>query len=224
MAAIDDRKDGRKQRELVVETGVNFLQRQDIDAGAGQLDGQRNAIQPAADVDDNSHVFGGEGEVREDTPRPLGEQPNRVELAYVACRKVIGRQLHRRHRIAPLAGRAQRLATRRQDADLSLGQHGFHQVSAGAQNVFAVIQHQQEMSVAEQVQQPLHHRAIALLRHTQDLGHGLGNQRRIGQPSKFNPVDAVRVPAAKLRGDAQGETGLAAAGRAGQCERARSRE
>jgi len=46
------------------------------DPGGGQLDGKRQAVQPAADLGDGADVLAGEPEPRSDRLRPLGEQPH----------------------------------------------------------------------------------------------------------------------------------------------------
>ena len=66
------------------------LRREEVQSGGGELDRERQPVEPAADVGDGGGVVVGEPEVRSDAARPLHEQLDRLELA-----DLIGRQSRR---------------------------------------------------------------------------------------------------------------------------------
>ena len=70
----------RQQPQPVVEPGQQRLRRQHPDPGSGKLDGQRQSVQPAADLRDGPGVVAGQLEVRSRGVRPLREQPDRGVL------------------------------------------------------------------------------------------------------------------------------------------------
>jgi hypothetical protein len=76
------------------------------------------------------------------------------------------------------------------------------------------------MLILEGIQHSFGHRMTALLDDTQDFRNGMRNQGRIRQSSKLSAVNAVRISVGDLHGDAQGETGLAAA--SSTCQRDQS--
>jgi hypothetical protein len=59
----------RQQRQAAIEARQQRRRRQDGDAGGGQLDRQRQPVQPPAEGGDGRRVVRGEGEVG---PRRLG--------------------------------------------------------------------------------------------------------------------------------------------------------
>ena len=108
-----------QQAEAVLEPGEQLVGGQRPDAGGGQLDGQRDAVQPAADLGDRRGVPVGDGEAGRRPPGPVDEQPHR---------RVAGQARRRRRSAArpgtasdgtrqgTLAGDAQRLPAGGQDA------------------------------------------------------------------------------------------------------------
>ena len=82
-----------QQAQPVAQPGVDLLRGQHRQPRRGQLDGQRQPLQPAADPGHRRHVRLGDREPRHHLRGPLGEQPHRREHP----------QLCRRQRLALLA-------------------------------------------------------------------------------------------------------------------------
>ena len=66
-----------QQRQPVLQPGQQRRRREDLDPGRGQLDGQRQPVQPAADVGDGCGVLVGQREVGLDRLRPRDEEAHR---------------------------------------------------------------------------------------------------------------------------------------------------
>jgi hypothetical protein len=64
----------RKQPELVAQAVEDLGGREHVDPGRGQLDGEGDAVEAAADVGDGVAVVVGEGEGAVAKPGPVGEQ------------------------------------------------------------------------------------------------------------------------------------------------------
>jgi hypothetical protein len=63
-----------EQGQRAVEPGQHRGRREDLDAGGGELDRERQAVQPAADLGDRRGVVAVDREVRLDPPCPLDEE------------------------------------------------------------------------------------------------------------------------------------------------------
>ena len=76
--ARECRATARTQHTKRIRQAVgDLLGRQHAHAGRGQLDGQREAVQPPADVADRADVGVGEPEGRERTLRPVNKELQR---------------------------------------------------------------------------------------------------------------------------------------------------
>ena len=83
----------------MLHPGEQRLRRQHLDPRRGQLDRQRQAVQPGADLGDDERVVLCEHELGRDRPRALEEERDRV-----VSRK-ISEQVAAPGRAAPAAGR-----------------------------------------------------------------------------------------------------------------------
>jgi hypothetical protein len=94
-----------QEREAPAQPPEHRLGVQQPDPGRRQLDGQRQAVQPLADLGDGRRVLGGDGEVWPDLPRPLREQRDGGVLLDPLGQDRLprGRQGQRRDRILALA-------------------------------------------------------------------------------------------------------------------------
>jgi hypothetical protein len=70
----------REDREASLETVEDRDWREQRDPGGGQLDGQRQTVEPAADLGHHGRVLVGEGEVGLDRAPALNEQRDRLVL------------------------------------------------------------------------------------------------------------------------------------------------
>jgi hypothetical protein len=87
---------GGQQAEPVVEARQKLVHPERADAGRGEFQGQRDPVEPAADLGHHRRVAGVEGETRRDGSGPCGEQadgagfPHRGEIGLI-------RQVERRY-------------------------------------------------------------------------------------------------------------------------------
>ncbi len=138
-----------QQPEPVVKPAGDLRRGQRAEPCAGQLDGQRKAVQAPADLGHRRQVLWSQPESEPRGGGPVGEQPQRGHLQRVT--HVDRRRWHRerRHRIDLLARGGQRLTGRGQDphpraaAQDLLGQPG-----AGVDEMLAVVQHDEQPPVA----------------------------------------------------------------------------
>ena len=99
---------GGEQPEAPVEAGGHLVDRHRVQPGGGELDRQRQAVEPGHDVVDGRAFGGRRLEPGPHRPRPLDEQ----ELG-----RPVGGERQRRHRAQLLARDAQALAAGREDGD-----------------------------------------------------------------------------------------------------------
>ena len=103
--------------EAVAEALEQLVRRQHLDPRGDQLDREREAVEPLADLDDGAGVRPVENEIRAHGARALAEEPNRVVLAR-ALDRVVCRDGERRERKLAFASDAQSGAARHKDAEL----------------------------------------------------------------------------------------------------------
>ncbi len=100
-----------------MEAGVDVADRQRPQPRGGELERERNAVEPRAQLGDRRRVGVRHGEIGLLQARALDEQLHgfRAQQRCRACLAVGNAQ--RQHRIGLLAADMQRLAARREDAD-----------------------------------------------------------------------------------------------------------
>ena len=132
----------------MAEPGQQRLGRQQLCPRGGQLDRQRQPVQPGTDRRDISGVPIGDHEAGPDHPRLLSEQHRRTGPRHVrgAAAAWDGQ---RRHRLLIFPRHVQRAPGCRQDDQLRRGrqQRGHH--LPGAIQLFQVVQHQQDAALAQ---------------------------------------------------------------------------
>ena len=129
-----------------------MLHRQDAGPHCGQLDRERQAVQPPAHVHDRPLVGLGQLECPGRSLRSLDKEPDRLVLAELVQRlDGIGRgQLEWRHREDVLTGRRQRLTAGGDDTHPRRGADDLgHEERGGLEQVLAVVQHQQQLPALE---------------------------------------------------------------------------
>ena len=181
-------------------------QRQGAHPRGRQLDRQRHPIKALTDLRDDGRTVIGHGEAGLSETCAVGEQLNRL---------VSNRQ--RRHPPRRFTGHPDRLTTRCQHGQPRRPtQQGDDQLGAGIEQVLAVVQHHQRLTVTDETQQRVHGGASRLVGQSQRAGHrdrhhvGVGDRRQIHIP---NPVAEF---AGKLARDLDGQAGFTGSARAGQ--------
>ncbi len=166
-----------QQPEPVVQPVHQLVDPERPDPGRGHLQGQRDAVQPAAELRDRLGVPGVEGEPPGGRGRPRHEQPDRVGPRHRGRVRPV-REFQRRHTPEGLAGDVQRLAAGRQDPQPGRGpQQHLGQLGGLVDHVLAVVEHQQQPPVAQRVHEPLPGRGAVRADVERDE-NGLGQGRR----------------------------------------------
>ena len=207
-----------EQAQRVFQPGQDRLRRQQLDPRRGQLDGQRQAVQPAGDLRDGRRVPLVDREVRRHRGGPLGEQAHRLAGGQPFGRGPGARirDRERRDRAFLLAGDPQRRAAADQDAQRTgLPQQPGHGRGAG-QQVLEVVQDEQDLPVVQLADQVIHQRPVPGVLQPEALGDRRRHQPRIPDGRQRHEVDAVRVVTRHLGGQRDAQPGLAAAARPGQ--------
>ena len=216
-----------EQPEHVVEPGGDLLGIEDAGPRGGQLDGQREPVEPLADVRDRHGVVVPQLERRPHRLGPLDEQADRLARGrHRAGDGLAGlRERERRHQPGALAAAPERLAARGHDAEpWAANEQRLRQAGARLDQMLAVVEHEQRIPIAQRLEQGVPRRADAVAAHAQRVGHVVRHELGIRKWGELHPRDSVRVLRAQAGGHLEGETGLAAAARAGEREEPRTLE
>jgi hypothetical protein len=193
VAAVTAAAAGPEQLEAGVEAVGEVVDGQGPDAGRGQLDGEREPVQGAADVADPPQEPGAGRELGVGRARPVQEQPDR----WVVHRLVAGgRDRKGWDGQDLLPGGGQPLATGRQDrkpggaSQQRLGEPGHR-----AEQVLAAVEHQQPPGpsgpLPECRRQVRARRECAVDAH--DVGDGVRHGARVAQRGQVDPPARVVV-------------------------------
>ena len=234
-----------QEAETVVQALGQLAWTEHRHAGRRQLDGQGDAVQPAADREHVPGVLGAERESGLPEAGPLDEQAHgpvalhrfqgRHHLRALAgpAQDVILRRGQGRDAVGHLTGHPQGLLAGGQELQSGAGpQERIGQAGAGVQDVLAVVQHQQQAALRQGARQGLRHGLSGHLAHVQGGGHRLPYQGRIGHRAQLHQPHPVRIqrtvrPAADVLPHQapchlEGQARLAAAPGAGQRHQARA--
>ena len=215
-----------QQAEAVVQLTQEVPHRQDGRAGGGQLQGQGDPVQPAAQLGHRPRVLGAQREARPGGAGALHEESHRLVRGQGLRRvRALGRRLQGRRAPDRLTGHPQRLAARGQDAHARAGaQEGVRQRGAGRHEVLAVVQHQQQALLRQGRRERGRRGLPGTLADAQGARHGLGDEGRVGQRGQLDQPHPARVPGQGPLRDLQGEARLAGAPGAGDRQQRRRLE
>ena len=180
-----------KQARVALQAGSELHRPKRRAPGRGQLDGQRHAIQPGAQLGDRGCVARGQ---RERGARRAG--PGNEQAAGLGCGDrpdcPVFWQSQRRHGEDGFTGHVQAFPAGGQDAHPAAlpSQHG-HRPSCGFQDVLAVVEHDQQFPVGQRPHHARHWVHGILFRNSQRLGEGRGNERGIGEGGQLHQPRAV---------------------------------
>ena len=195
--------------------------RQQPDPRRGQLDRERQAIQPADDLGDRGGVPLINGEAGHHGGGPLGEQPYR--LAGGERRERGGRPLRqgeRRDRAFLLARHAKGRPAAHQDTQITGVAQQFRHHRGRRQQVLEVVQDDQELAISQVISEMLDQRPASGVRQPDALGDRRKNQPGVCDRRQPDEIDPIRIFACQPRGEFDAKTRLAAATGAGQREQA----
>lgn len=193
-----------QQPEAVVEPLQNLLGGQRPQPPGRQLQGQRNPVQPAAQLAGRAPAAVGQPEVRAHPGGPLGEQPQRV---------LVG---HRGERMDALARQLQRQPARREHPQPGgAPQQLPYQRGALVHQMFETVQDQQEAAAGAVLDERRAGRPGGLVGQPQRPGHGVFQQPGIAHGGQLHQPDTVAVPFLQKCGGAGDQPGLADAAHPG---------
>lgn len=171
--------------------------------GAGQFEGERNSLQPAADPDG---CRGGAGGVERDMRRggsgAVAEEPHGL-LAVTA-------RSQRGYVQAVFAAHAERLSAGGEDGQSRCGSQEFaHQVAARVDDPLAAVQDEQQIPVGEPLAERLHGARQVVVQEPDGIGDGADEQSVVVEMGQVGPPHAVGVPLARPVGGAKSQPALA---------------
>jgi hypothetical protein len=193
------RRPAGQQRESLIQPFLQLGRWHPAQPRGGQLDGQRDAIQPPADPPGHRGSLVVLGQRHALRRRPVGQQPDRLAGPDLPGVVPVGRNAHRRHPVHVLPADAQRLPAGGQQGQVRAApQQRVGQLGARPDHVLAVVQQHQQAPPAHRLGHRVHDRAARLLSDAQHVGHRQGHQIRIAQRRQIgepNPVSgAVQQP------------------------------
>ena len=149
--------------EPFVEPRPQLVGREQRDARGGELDRERQPVEPAAGGDDVGRVLVGELEVGPQRDRALDEQLDRLRCERVFQRDcaVAGGERERRHREQPLAAHAQRRTAGHERADTRAMLEQLGQAGRGVGHLFEVVEQEQQLPLAQAALEHLEWRVVA---------------------------------------------------------------
>lgn len=200
-----------EELEHVVQTVPDIRRSQDLDPRRSQLDGQGNAVQPAADLHHGRRVLRRQLEPRHHVMCPLHKETARLRLGGVHIEPVIGND-QREDQPGPLPSHAQGLPTggkNRQPG--ALPEQAVCQLCTGFDQMLAVVQDQQRRSHGYEAGQRGRIPAPYLPPQAHRLRNGRNHEPRLPKRRQLRPVHR-RSPRSLARHQLQREPGLPAPG------------
>ena len=206
----------------VVESLREPLYRDGTEPSRRELQRERKTVEAAADVRDGRRVRVVESEARQHSACALHEKLHRLRL-HERCSRIGNGE--RRHEPRYLAADAERLTTRRDDAERGtcteqrVGQHG-----ARADQVLTVVEHEQRTAVAKRRNERFGRAPSGLVRCAGGGERGTRDERPVRDGGELHPRDVASEGGADALCELESEARLAAPGGAGEREQTCRRE
>ena len=184
-----------QQPEGVSEPGGDLVDLEHAQPRGRELDRQRDAVQPGADLRHRRRVRRGQRELRVDRPGALDEEAHGRRAGQHVEPRPAGEvgDGQRLDRPPSFAGDPERLAARRQDVEVRAGrQQGFGEPGTGLDQVLAVVQHQQQALPPQVAEQRIRDRHVLDLAHAQRPGDAPRHEGRARRRRQVDEPDAVR--------------------------------
>ncbi len=199
-----------EQLQPVVEPLSEAAQPEDVDACGGEFDGERHAVERAADIAHHGRIGvvelvfaeGGGGAFDEELHRGIVERLARAEPR-------TGRwEGERRETVQPLAGDAQRLAAGGEDAKPRGGaQQDGGEFRHRLHDMLAIVQHEQHAAVPQR-RGEFDERRFGPDLEPEGGGDGAGHQPRLADRGDVHPPHSVLVARDLRLGDRQSDGSL----------------
>ena len=215
-----------QQRKSPVQPFHDLRERQSAQPGGGELDGQRDAIEPVAQLHHGIGVLLCHSEIGIDGAGAIDQQAHRLVLVDPLRRQRVvhrrGRQ--RRNGAGVFAGDAERLPAGGQNPQSrGFGEHRVDQVGDRRQQVFAVVQHDQQLPLAQVIDELAGGSAVGLIGHRQRGHHDRCETRFVLDTCQFDHPAAVAERPARPLGQFVRDPGLSDAAGPGKRHQARLR-
>ena len=182
-----------EQAETIAQASCDLTDGEDGHPGRRKLDGQRDSVQPPADVQDRGRVVRRHSERRHDRLRAVGKQPHRLAGGDVFELAVGIGQTQRRDLEDHLSLQPQCLAAGGQDGERRVAlEQPLREVPSGADDVLAVVEQHEQRLGAHEVQQGVDDLSSGLFAHAKSARHLHRHQFRIADGRKLGEPDAVR--------------------------------
>ena len=194
------------------EAVANLLWRQRPDPGGSKLDGQRDAVQVAAQAHDGRCVGRCQPEVGARRGGAVHEQVDRL-VVRDRLRRGHGRlvrEAERRHDDDVLAAQPERPPAGEQEPEVRAGgAEPLHQVADRGHEVLAVVEHQERGALGDVIGKRLDLPRPVTAVQAECLGHGRAQQLGLGKLGERRHPASVAVAAPLQLGDPEGEPRLA---------------
>ena len=217
---------GLEETEPMLEPSENGRRGKESHTRRRELDGQREPVEPRADLCDCGRVVVGHLESGAHRDCALDEQPHCVELRDALGRVRIARigQRERSHRQILLARDPQGSATRRQDLQSRTASEKIRHERRRTEDLLEVVEDEKGVARFEVRDQPVPRRDWDPIVETERLDDGGADVIGIGDGRQRDEGDAPRKLAGGLRGDLERESRLPRATGAGEREESTRRE
>ena len=209
-----------EEAETVGEQGVDLCHRQHPHPGCRQLDGQGDAVKPAANIGHGSGIVFIDRKAGLGQAGAVDEEPHR--FGRLQGRRVRRRwQRQRAHRQHLLTGHAQGLTAGGQQCQLRTAvKQRLGDCGGGVDQVLAVVQHDEGAPLCQVGAQAVNQRRLRLLAHTQHRRQRGGDALRLAQRRQIDKPDAIGEGRHLLLRQLQRQPRLAAAADARQRQQA----
>ncbi len=216
-----------EQIQALAEASQDRVRREQLDAGRGELDGEWQAVEATADVEDGRGIGVGQPEVGSDGHRALHEQRHalraRQRFGRDPARAQVG-QPERRDRVFLLARDVQDSPAADDDLRARADAQDVSHERRRGNHLLEVVEDEQHGVLADEIQEPLERRALAGFQEADRGDDGRGDELRLGHRIERDEEHAIGELLGDLGGDLEAESGLAGAAGSGQRQESRSFE
>lgn len=204
-----------------LEAGDHRFRLKQLDAGGGELDRERQAVQTSADLPHRAGVLGAQTEIRPRRLRALHEERNRREHAQGIAVDGVAAQMgnrERHHRELVLAGEAQHRPARDQHLQRGAGLQQIADEGGRVEHVLESIQDEQRLAVLQVQHELLDRRPLAGVGDTEGPRNPRRDECGIVDPPERDETHVVGEFIPRFAGDLDREAGLPDAARSGERE------
>ena len=201
----------RQEPEPIVQPRHDLLDAEEAHACRRQLDGERKAVEPPAELSDRRRILGCQGERRRHQPGALDEEPDGLGPRQAIRRLLVFvRHAERRHLERALARDVEALAAGRQHREpRTRAEQRLDEFRTRFDHVLAVVEDQERLAAGERGGHEFAGRPGGVLVETHRGRNGLRHEPRVRDRGQLDKPDAARIALPELRTCRQGEPGLA---------------